>query len=55
MNQMRYLEALSNFKDQSYVADIIKSELSEKSVVDHKISFIYINELTGPRDNAKIP
>ena len=53
-NQMRYLEALSNFKDQTYVADIIKSELSEKSVIDHKISFIYVNELTGPGITQKL-
>ena len=54
VNQMRYLEALSNFKDQSYVVDIIKSELTEKSVVDHKISFIYTNELTGPGVSRKL-
>jgi len=54
VNQMRYLEALSNFKDQSYVVDIIRSELTEKSVVDHKISFIYANELTGPGISRKL-
>ena len=54
VNQMRYLEALSNFKEQSYVVDIIKSELSEKSVVDHKISFMYKNELTGPGVSRKL-
>lgn len=53
-NQMRYLEALSNFKDQSYVVDIIKSELTEKSVVDHKISFTYLDEITGPAISKKL-
>ncbi|QCX01868.1 hypothetical protein FGM00_17745 [Aggregatimonas sangjinii] len=54
MNQMRYLEALSNFKEQSYVVDIIKSELAEKSVVNHKITFLYTNELTGPEISRKL-
>lgn len=54
VNQMRYLEALSNFKDQSYVVDIIKSELAEKSVVNHKITFLYTNELKGPEISRKL-
>ena len=54
VNQMRYLEALSNFKELSYVVDILKSELSAKSVVDPKISFIYEDELSGPGVSRKL-
>jgi len=32
LNEMKYLEVLQNFKDESFVIDILRSELSEKSV-----------------------
>jgi len=49
LNEMRYLEVLENFKDESFVIDILRSELSEKSVIDHKITFTYIDATSGPR------
>ncbi len=37
--QTKYLEVLRNFKNESFVIDILKSELSEKSIINHKIVF----------------
>lgn len=48
LNEMKYLEILENFKDESFVIDILRSELSEKSVIDHKITFGYRDGQTGP-------
>ncbi len=48
VNEMKYLEVLQNFKDESFVIDILRSELSEKSVLDHKITFTYKDEEKGP-------
>ncbi len=39
--QTKYLEVLRNFKNESFVIDILKAELSEKSIIDHKIIFNY--------------
>lgn len=47
LNDMKYLEVLENFKDESFVIDILRSELSEKSVIDHKITFIYKDAIKG--------
>lgn len=48
LNEMKYLEVLENFKDESFVIDILRSELSEKSVIDHKITFTYKDSGKGP-------
>ncbi|MFS4492752.1 hypothetical protein [Maribacter sp. 2308TA10-17] len=48
LNEMKYLEVLQNFKDESFVIDILRSELSEKSVIDHKITFTYKDATKGP-------
>ncbi|MEP3208481.1 MAG: hypothetical protein ABJN95_04780 [Maribacter sp.] len=48
LNEMRYLEVLENFKDESFVIDILRSELSEKSVIDYKITFTYKDAAKGP-------
>jgi len=48
LNEMKYLEVLENFKDESFVIDILRSELSEKSVIDHKITFTYKDPAKGP-------
>ena len=48
LNEMKYLEVLQNFKDESFVIDILRSELSEKSVINHKITFKYKDAKTGP-------
>lgn len=48
VNEMKYLEVLQNFKDESFVIDILRSELSEKSVIDHRITFEYKDADAGP-------
>ncbi len=47
-NEMKYLEILENFKEESFVLDILRSELSEKSVLNHRISFSYNDRDAGP-------
>lgn len=47
LNEMKYLEVLQNFKEESFVIDILRSELSEKSVLDHKITFTYKDAIKG--------
>lgn len=54
LNEMKYLEVLQNFKDESFVIDILRSELSEKSVIDHKITFTYKDATKGPEIVRKI-
>ncbi|MDC0008107.1 hypothetical protein OAE12_00180 [bacterium] len=46
--QMSYLEALNNFKDEGFVKDILRSELTEKSILSYKLSFHYVDFNTGP-------
>lgn len=48
LNEMKYLEILQNFKNESFVIDILRSELTEKSVIDHKITFNYKDPVAGP-------
>ena len=50
----RYLETLKDFKDQGFVIDIIRSELNEKSIMDYKLSFLYINAEQGPEVVQKL-
>lgn len=54
LNEMKYLEVLQNFKDESFVIDILRSELSEKSVIDHKITFTYKDKVKGPEVAQKL-
>ncbi len=51
---LKYLELLQNFKDQSFALDIIKSEVFKKSVVNHRITFEYTNALTGSDISTKL-
>ncbi|MFS4446096.1 hypothetical protein [Maribacter sp. 2307UL18-2] len=48
LNEMKYLELLKNFKDESFVIDILRTELSEKSVLNHKITFTFKDPTKGP-------
>ena len=48
LNEMKYLEVLQNFQEESFVIDILRSELSEQSVIDHKITFTYKDQAKGP-------
>ncbi len=47
IEEMKYLEVLQNFKDESFVIDILKSELFQKSIVEHKIIFSYKDSKKG--------
>ncbi len=47
IEEMKYLEVLQNFKDESFVIDILKSELFQKSIVEHKITFSYKDPKKG--------
>lgn len=48
LNQMKYLDVLKNFKDESFVIDILRAEVSEKSIINHKITFLYKDPVKGP-------
>ncbi len=48
LQEMKYLEVLQNFKDESFVMDILRAELSEKSEINHKITFTYKDPEKGP-------
>ena len=48
LNEMKYLEVLQNFKNESFVIDILRSELFEKSVIDHRLTFTYKDAAKGP-------
>ncbi len=52
--KVRYLETLKDFKDQGFVIDILRSELNEKSIIDYKISFLYLNGEQGPKVVRKL-
>ena len=54
MNQMRYLEALNNFKGEDFVMEILRSELAEKSIVNYRLSFQYVDADKGPMIVEKI-
>lgn len=54
LDEMKYLEVLQNFKNESFVIDILRTELNEKSIVDHKITFAYKDAATGPEIAAKL-
>lgn len=54
LNQLQYLQTLNNFKGEAFVKDILRSELTEKSVVNYKLIFQYVNAEKGPAIADKI-
>ena len=44
---LQYLELLQSFKDESFAIDIMRSELTKKSIVPHRITFTYTNSEKG--------
>lgn len=44
---MKYLELLQKFEDNSYIQDVIKEEISKKSTFNHRITFYYQEANTG--------
>jgi len=47
LNQIRYLETLNKFKGEAYVKDILRAELTEKSVGNYKLTFQYHDAKNG--------
>jgi len=53
-SDMKYLEILQNFKEESFVLDAVKSEIQKKSNMNHRITFIYKNSLPGRAATLKL-
>ncbi|CAM4140678.1 hypothetical protein [Zobellia nedashkovskayae] len=45
--ELQYLKLLENFKEESFVVDIVRSELTKKSIIAHRITFTYIDANKG--------
>ncbi|WP_209401193.1 hypothetical protein [Pseudozobellia sp. WGM2] len=45
--ELQYLELLQSFKDESFAIDIMRSELTKKSIVPHRITFTYTDSEKG--------
>src|SRR5680860_5059 len=44
---LKYLEVLQNFQDDSFISDVVKTEILKKSGLNHRITFFYSNPLAG--------
>lgn len=53
-NDMKYLEILQNFKEESFVRDAVKAEIQKKSNMNHRITFFYKNSLPGRSATLKM-
>lgn len=49
-----YLEILQNFKDQEFVSEVIRSEILDKTVLTHRITFLHKNPFNGQQVVGKI-
>ncbi|MBU3026694.1 hypothetical protein [Zobellia galactanivorans] len=45
--ELEYLKLLQDFKEESFVVDIVRSELTKKSIIAHRITFTYIDAEKG--------
>ncbi|CAZ95786.1 hypothetical protein Q4603_11075 [Zobellia galactanivorans] len=52
--ELRYLELLESFKEESFVVDIVRSELTKKSILAHRVTFTYIDADKGTEAARKI-
>lgn len=52
--ELEYLKILQNFKEENFVVDIIRSELTKKSIIPHRIIFTYTDVEKGPIAVQKI-
>ncbi len=50
----KYLEILQNYKDHDFVLDVVKSEILNKSVTTHRITFTHKNAQRGEEIVGKI-
>ncbi|MBT8291943.1 MAG: hypothetical protein KJN70_01615 [Eudoraea sp.] len=53
-DNLEYLELLEKFQDNGLVSDIIRSELLNKSSLEHRITFTYKNAENGPKFTQKV-
>jgi len=53
-DDMKYLETLQNYKDNSFVLDVVKAEVHKKSNMNHRITFFYKNSLAGRASTLKL-
>ncbi|SHI49428.1 hypothetical protein [Pseudozobellia thermophila] len=52
--RLSYLELLQSFSDEGFAIDIMRSELTKKSVEDHRITFSYIDHEKGSKAAEKL-
>ncbi len=52
--QNTYLEILQNFKDQEFISEVIRSEILDKTVLTHRITFLHKNPFNGQQVVGKI-
>ena len=52
--ELEYLKLLQNFKEENFVVDIIRSELTRKSIITHRITFTYVDAEKGTEAAQKI-
>ena len=53
-DNLEYLELLEKFQDNGLVSDIIRSELLNKSSLEHRITFTYKDLRNGPKFTQKV-
>jgi hypothetical protein len=44
---LKYLEVLQNFQGDSFISDVVKTEILKQSGLNHRITFFYRNALAG--------
>ncbi len=52
--QNTYLEILQNFQDQEFISEVIRSEILDKTVLTHRITFEHKNPFNGQQVVGKI-
>ncbi|MBT8180382.1 MAG: hypothetical protein KJO53_02215, partial [Eudoraea sp.] len=53
-DNLEYLELLEKFQENGLVSDIIRSELLNKSSLEHRITFTYKDAKNGPKFTQKV-
>ncbi|NNE77122.1 MAG: hypothetical protein HKN31_08620 [Pricia sp.] len=51
---LKYLEILQNFSDDSFISDVVKTEILKKSGLNHRITIYYKNALAGREATRKL-
>ncbi|WP_411029394.1 hypothetical protein [Spongiimicrobium sp. 3-5] len=53
-NDLKYLELLQKFKNEGFVSDVVRSEILNKSSLNHRITFYYKNKKIGRDFSEKL-